>query len=227
MVKLTVSFVAALRIGLTSARANLVPMLVLQVLAVALVVAYHVSDGLRDVLAVVADWHERWGWLSAFLSQGFFCGLLPGLFLTVHRLIRPSRLALTILAQVVWCGTFGIACNELFRLMAAVLGDSAAWPVVLAKATFDQFVWTVAVIAPANAVFFFWLGRDFSFVRTRREWPRPFFRRMVLPNLIPNWIVWIPVSLAVFSFPYALQIHVNGLVCTFWTLMCLQIGRRT
>ena len=50
---------------------------------------------------------------------------------------------------------------------------------------------------------------------------------MVLPNLIPNWIVWIPVSLAVFSFPYALQIHVNGLVCTFWTLMCLQIGRRT
>ena len=226
-VKLTVSFVAALRIGLASARANLVPMLILQVLAAALVVAYHVSDGFRDALAVVADWHERWGWLSAFLSQGFFCGLLPGLFLAVHRLIRPSRLALTILAQVVWCGTFGIACNELFRLMAAVLGDSPAWPVVLAKAVIDQLVWTVAVIAPANAVFFFWLGRDFSFVRTRREWPRPFFRRMVLPNLIPNWIVWIPVSLAVFSFPYALQIHVNGLVCTFWTLMCLQIGRRT
>ena len=202
-------------------------MLILQVLAAALVVAYNVSTGFRDVLAVVADWHERLGWLSAFLSQGFFCGLLPGLFLTIHRSIRPSRLALTILAQVVWCGTFGIACNELFRLMAAVLGDSSAWPVVLAKAAFDQFVWTVVVIAPANAVFFFWLGRDFSFARVRKDWARPFFQQMVLPNLIPNWIVWIPVSLAVFSFPYSLQIHVNGLACTFWTLMCLQIGRRT
>ena len=131
MVKLTVSFVAALRIGLASARANLVPMLILQMLAAALVVAYNVSAGFRDVLAVVADWHERWGRLSAFLSQGFFCGLLPGLFLAFHQLIRPSRLALTILAQVVWCGTCGIACNELFRLMAAVLGDSPAWPVVL------------------------------------------------------------------------------------------------
>ena len=59
------------------------------------------------------------------------------------------------------------------------------------------------------------------------DWPRLFFRRMVMPNLIPNWIVWIPVSLAVFSFPFPLQIHVNGIVCTFWTLMCLQIGRHT
>ena len=80
----------------------------------------------------------------------------------------------------------------------------------------------------ADAVVRFLLARTrFSFVRTKRDWPRPFFRRMVMPNLIPNWIVWIPVSLAVFSFPFPLQIHVNGIVCTFWTLMCLQIGRRT
>jgi len=28
-------------------------------------------------------------------------------------------------------------------------------------------------------------------------------------------------------FPLDLQIHMNGLVCAFWTLMCLQIGKRT
>ena len=95
------------------------------------------------------------------------------------------------------------------------------------RAAFDQFVWTVAVIAPANSVFFYWVGHDFSLVRARREWPRPFYRRMVLPNLIPNWIVWIPVAIVTFSFPFSLQIHVNGIVCTFWTLMCVQIGRRT
>ena len=69
---LAASFVRPLRIGIESARANLVPMLILQLLAAALVVAYRVSDGLRDALAAVAGWHERWGWLSAFLSQGLF-----------------------------------------------------------------------------------------------------------------------------------------------------------
>ena len=196
-------------------------------LAAAAVAAYYLAGPFRALLEPVAEWHRAWGGRAAFVSQAVFCGVLPGAFLLAIRSIRPRHPFLTILAQSLWCGGFGVCCNELFRLMAAVLGDSPAWPVVLAKSAFDQFVWTVLVIAPANAVFFFWVGRDFSFARVKRDWPRPFFRRMVLPNLIPNWIVWIPVSLAVFSFPFPLQIHVNGIVCTFWTLMCLQIGRRT
>ena len=219
--------VNALRIGWESARANLMPMLVLQLVVAGLVLAYYLLPPFRSLVEPVADWHRECGWRSAFVSQAVFCGLLPGVFLLAVRSIRPRRPLLTIFAQMLWCGGFGICCDGLFRLMAWTFGDVVRPSTVLAKAAFDQLVWTVAVIAPANAVFFFWLGRDFSFARTRREWPRPFFRRMVLPNLIPNWIVWIPVSLAVFSFPYALQIHVNGLVCTFWTLMCLQIGRRT
>ena len=74
---------------------------------------------------------------------------------------------------------------------------------------------------------FFWVGRDFSLARVRREWKGPFFRRIVLPNLVSNWIVWIPLVTVVFLFPFSLQIFVNGIVCSFWTLMCLQIGKRT
>ena len=216
-----------MRIGLASARANLLPMGVLWTLAGALVGAYYLLAPFREMLEPVAEWHRACGGRAAFVSQAVFCGILPGAFLLAFRSIRPRHPVLTSLAQALWCGCFGVCCNELFHLMADVFGDNAHVSTVLLKSVFDQFVWTVAVIAPANAVFFFWLGRDFSFARVKREWPRPFFRRMVLPNLIPNWIVWIPVSLAVLSFPFPLQIHVNGIVCTFWTLMCLQIGRRT
>lgn len=217
----------ALRIGLASARANFVPMCVLWFLAGALVGAYYLIGPFRELLEPVAQWHRDWEWRAAFMSQAIFCGILPGVFLLAFRSICPRHPFLTILAQSLWCGGFGVCCNELFRLMAAVFGDNAHVSTVLLKTAIDQFVWTVAVIAPVNAVFFFWVGRDFSLTRVKRECPSPFFRRMVLPNLIPNWIVWIPVSLAVFTFPFALQIHVNGIVCTFWTLMCLQIGRRT
>ena len=225
--KLAGSFAAAFRIGLVSARANFLPMIVLWTLAGALVGAYYLIAPFREMLEPMADWHRAYGWRAAFVSQAVFCGVLPGLFLLAFRSIRPRHPFLTILAQTLWCGTFGICCNGLFRLMAQAFGDNAQVSTVLVKAAIDQFVWTVLVIAPANAVFFFWLGRDFSFARVKRDWSCPFFRRMVMPNLIPNWIVWIPVSLAVFSFPFPLQIHVNGIVCTFWTLMCLQIGRRT
>ena len=225
--KLSGSLTAAFRIGLASARANFLPMIVLWALAGALVGAYYLLASFRGMLEPMADWQRAWGWKAAFVSQAIFCGILPGVFLLAVRSIRPQHPFLTILAQSLWCGCFGICNNEVFHLMARALGDNTHVSTVLAKAMFDQFIWTIAVIAPANAVFFFWLGRDFSFARVKRDWPRPFFRRMVMPNLIPNWIVWIPVSLAVFSFPFPLQIHMNGIVCTFWTLMCLQIGRRT
>ena len=217
----------ALRIGQASAQANLVPLVVLWALAGVSVGAYYLLTPFREMLEPVAAWHRAWGWRSAFVSQAIFCGILPGMFLLAIQSIRPRHPFLTILAQSLWCGGFGVCCNELFCLMAKVLGDNAHVTTVLLKSAFDQFVWTVAVIAPANAVFFFWVGRDFSLERVKREWPSPFFRRMVLPNLIPNWIVWIPVSLAIFAFPFPLQIHVNGIVCTFWTLMCIQIGRCT
>lgn len=217
----------ALRTGLASARANVVPMVVLWALAIAAVGAYYLLDPFRVMLEPVAEWHRARGWRAAFVSQTVFCGILPGVLFVAFRSIRPRHPFLTILAQSLWCGGFGVCNNEIFHLMARVLGDNAHVSTVLAKSAFDQFVWTVAVIAPANSVFFYWVGHDFSLVRTRRDWPRPFYRRMVLPNLIPNWIVWIPVAIVTFSFPFSLQIHVNGIVCTFWTLMCLQIGRRT
>lgn len=225
--RLGMGIAGALRIGWASVRANLMPMVILQCVAVGLVVAYYAIPSFRAALGPIAQWHRAQGWRAAFISQAIFCGAIPGIFLLAFRSIRPRRPFLTIFAQTLWCGGFGICCNALFHLMARLFGDNAHVLTVLAKAAVDQFVWTVLVIAPANALFYFWLGRDLSFARARKEWPRPFFRRMVLPNLIPNWMVWIPVSLVVFSFPFSLQIHVNGLVCTFWTLMCIQIGRRT
>lgn len=217
----------SLRIGVKSARANLVPMLILQTAAAATVAAYCLIPSFRALWEPFAGWHRTHGWRAAFCCQAFFCGLLPGLFLLLFPSIRPRRFGLTVLAQMLWCGLFGIGVGEVFKLLAAWFGNDASLTTLLAKTAFDQFVWTVLVIAPANAVFFFWVGRDFSFARARREWPRQFFARVYLPNLISNWCVWFPVIFIVFAFPLELQIFVCGMACTFWSLMCLQLGRRS
>ena len=42
-----------------------------------------------------------------------------------------------------------------------------------------------------------------------------------------NWIVWIPVLCVIYAFPLPLQIQLAGIVGSIWTLLCLQIGRRS
>lgn len=202
-------------------------MIVLWCAAAVLVAGYFRVGAVAAMLEPFRRFHEGHGAVAAFVGQMFFCGVLPSVFLLAMKSIRPRRPLLTVIVQGAWCGMWGIACNALFGAMAAVLGDGRDLATLLAKMAIDQFVWTVFFIAPANALFFFWLGRDFSWTRVRAELPRRLYRELVMPNLLANWCVWIPVSMIVFAFPLDLQIHVNGLACAFWVLVCLQIGRRT
>lgn len=218
---------SAWRIGWDSARANVVPMAVLWFLAGVTVFSYYSVSGVAAALEPLKRWQTESGWVAAFLNRTFFCGVLPGVFLMTVKAIRPRRPFATVAAQTLWCGAWGVVFDFFFRLLDIVFGSGCDLTTVIAKAAADEFGITLLVSAPADAVFFFWLGRDFSFRRARVDWPRTFYRDLVAPNLVSNWCVWIPVSLAVFAFPLPLQIQVSGFAAAFWTLMCLQIGVRT
>ena len=217
----------ACRIGLVSARANLVPMVVLWALAIGLAVAYYRVSGVAQALEPLCEVMTRYGWGMAFLSMLVYCGVLPGLFFLLQPSIRPSRPMLTCVLQGLWSGVMGSACNVFFALQDAMFGTGTDAVALVAKMSVDQFVWTVVFVSPATAAYFFWVGRDCSWRRTRQEWPRQFYRQLVLPNLLPNWCVAIPVNLVIYAFPLPLRIHILGLTSAFWMLMCLQIGART
>ena len=55
---------------------------------------------------------------------------------------------------------------------------------------------------------------------------RGYLRRVYVPNLISNWVVWIPAVAAVYAFDQDLQIQALGFVSCFWALVCLQLGKR-
>lgn len=216
------------RIGVESAKANVVPTVVLWVFAFCLVLAYYFIPNASACFERVRGWQEAFGWKAVVVSRILFDGLIPGVFLLAVKEIRPHRPFATIFAQMVFGCVFGLFCDAFFRMQSAWFGSGTEISTLVIKALVDQFVWTVLIIAPVNAVFFFWVARDFSFWRIRREWPKQgFVLELVLPNLIPNWFVGIPAIFATYAFPLDLQIHINGLVSAFWMLMCLQIGRRS
>lgn len=218
---------SALRIGWDSIRACWVPMLVLWLASVAMVVSYYASPAFASLLDPLLQWQVHSGWIAAFLSRFFFCGVLPGVFLLAIPSLRPRYAFWSALAQGLWGGLSGIVYDYIYYGQSLLFGNGTDWVTLVEKMMMDQFVITVLYAAPVNSVFYFWLSRDFSFERFRNEFPRPFITRTLLPNLVSNWCVWIPVVLAIYAFPQPLQIQVSGFACAFWTLAMLQIGTRS
>ena len=214
------------RIGLESVKANAVPMVVLWGLAGLLAVLYYASPKVAGAFEPLVNLELTYGWRAAFVNRVFFTGVVPGLFLLTIRSIRPRYPLVKLCVQIVWCGLWGVFCDYMYVWVDVLFGAGMDFQTVAVKVLFNQLPWTVLVVMPANAVFYFWLGRDFSFGRAKAEWPENFWSERVLPMLLLNWCVWIPVMIVVFLFPLPLRVHINGFAASFWTLACLHLGSR-
>lgn len=210
-----------------SAVANAVPALVLWTFAAGLAAAYRLSPAVVSFLGPVAQWQERNGFASAFVSQFVFCGLVPCVFLLAVKSIATNRPVVKSLVQSLWCGLMGMACWWFYGVQARLFGTGSDIATLAAKTAFDQFVWTAFFVSPLSAAFFVWLGCDFSLSKSMVAFQRGFVGRVVLPNLVANWCVWIPAVAAIYTFPRPLQIHMLSLVSSFWVLLCMQIGSRS
>ena len=206
------------RIGWRSVRANAVPMVVLWLLAAFVVFVFYCIPGAGALFDPLAAWQTKSGWVAAILNRVIFCGLLPGTFLLGAKSIRPQRPGLTILAYSLWGGLWGIACDGFFTLQSALFGCGADLVTLVKKTLVDQLVWNVFLCTPANAVFFPWVARDFKCGPKRSLCD---FMQDCLALLLANWIVWIPVTVAVYAFPLPLQIQLVGFACSFWMLVAL------
>ena len=211
----------ALRIGLVSVRANVVPMIVLWTVATGLAVGYYLIPCVATVLEPLRVWQGEHELVGAFVSRVFFCGLVPGVFLLAVKAIRPKRPWATMAAQSIWCGAWGLCYVYLYRWMSEWFGDGPELMTLVEKTAFDMFVWSAFVMVPLNAVFFFWVGHDLLILKAKKNWPRHFVRELVLPNYITNWCIWIPAMMAVYAFPLTLQIHLAGFAGAFWALVLL------
>ena len=220
------TILGALRIGLASARANLVPMVVLGFLAAMTAFGYYFIPGASSLLEPVRCWQEECGPIAAFLNRLIFCGVIPGALMVSIKSIRPAFPTRVLIAQVLWCGVWGVICDRMYIAVDMIFGSGRNLLSIFVKTAFDQLPWTVLVVMPCNAAFYFWLARGFSLGRTVSDWPRGrFWQTLVLPFVVTNWCVWIPVTVAVFALPLALRVQISGLASSYWTLVCLHLGR--
>ena len=214
-----------LHIGWESVKQNRLPAAVLWTVSVVAVLAYYTLPVVPALLEPLARWQRESGWFAAFLNRVIFCGLIPGLFIVCIKSLRPNHVLAVLAVQTLWSGICGVVSDWMFSLNAYMLGTGVDLLTLSANTAACQFVWTPIFFAPVGAVVYFWIGRDFSFERFRKDMPDRFYHGLVLPNLLVNWVLWIPVTFAIHAFPTPLQIQLSGLAAALFSLMLLAIGR--
>ncbi len=208
------------RSGVRSARANLVPGLVLQVAALALVLAYYRDDATREVLGRLVEWREDVGVGLSIVSTGFFGGLLPMVYLKLRRATRGRYSVAQAGAITAFWAYKGFEVDLLYRLLARFVGEGNDVGTIAVKTVIDQFVYCPLVAVPVTVLFYEWVMARFDAgaVRADVRAGRWIWRRVV-PVLISNVGVWLPAVCIIYALPTALQLPLQNLVLCFFTLL--------
>ena len=215
------------KIGVKAARANLIPGLMLQSAAFGLLAAYYFYPPFRESLGVVAQWQTRYGVAFSLGSYLFFCGIVPYLFCLAMPTLRPKEPVKALLFAFGFWGIMGLIVPKFYALQSWLYGDGTDVRTLALKIFTDQFGYTLFFASPAVAIAHLWRDRGYSWAAIVPLFGKGWFRRLVVPNLLMNWVVWIPSLCVVYSLPELLQSHVAGLIGGFWALMSLQIAART
>ncbi len=216
------------RAGLRGARANLVPGLILQALAVVIVAAYYGWPAARGAFDALAEFRARSGVWYAIVATSLFAGLLPVLFMRWEA--RTSREKPS-LAQDAWLLVFwaykGFEVQLWYNLLAYLFGEGAALSTIVGKVLVDQFIYCPLWAIPSSMLAYDWRAHHFNtaaFIADLRA-PRWYTRR-VLPALLSNFGIWIPASALIFALPPALQLPMQNIILCFFTLILAHMARR-
>ena len=215
------------KIGLKAARANLIPGLVLQAAAFALLAGYLWSPQVRSALETVSGVQVRYGALFSFSTYFFFCGVVPYLFCLAIPALRPKEPGKALLFVIGFWAPMGLILPHFYALQNRMYGEGRDIGTLALKLVTDQCGYTAFFASPVAAVAHLWKAHDNRWSEIRPMLGKGWYRRLVIPNLVMNWALWYPAMTVVYSLPLTLQIHVAGLIGCFWSLMCLQIGVHT
>lgn len=213
------------RDGLAAARQNLVPGLVLQAFALAVVLAYYFVPATAPFFAFLADLKARGGFLYSALATSLFGGLIPFLYLKANKTTRASPPWLFLGFYVVFWAWRGIEVDLLYRLQAWLFGDGNAVTTIVPKVLVDQFVYNPLWAAPLQITAYHFMNSRYSpRAFAGYDW-REFFLQKVPTTLISTWGVWIPMVSIIYCLPSDLQIPLFNIVLCFWVLLLTALTR--
>lgn len=217
-----------LALGWEAARANALPALILQSLLLCVLLAYYFSAGAANALNRLAAYKQQHGLFFVVAAAIVAGAIVPELFAIVffqRGRAKGVNLRNVLFTMPVWA-IDGVVVDLMYRSEARWFGDVATVSAVLAKISFDQFVYNPFFAAPFEVLTYEWKNSGFSLAPLRAvlEWPH--YREKIIPTLLATWAVWIPLMAIIYSLPLALQFPLFSIGLTFWVLLLTYMTNR-
>lgn len=192
--------------------------------ALALVVAYYQVPSVGLALDRLGALNREHGLAFAAALTSVTAGLIPWLLRMAMPALRPAHPWRDLLHSLAWWALMGVVVSSFYRLLAFLFGDQPTPGVVAVKVLCDSTLFTMLVGSPGNALSHLWKDLGWDLAELRRHLRPGWYRRIVVPNLLPNWVVWLPGTAIFYSLPLDLQLPVaNGIGCC-WALLCVRIA---
>jgi hypothetical protein len=213
--------------GLRGARANLGPGLVLQIVALALVLAYYNHAPTHAEFERVMAFRASTGFAFGIVSPGLFGGVLPFLYLRMNPGTRAYHRWSEGVALTLFWSYKGLEIEVFYRLLARFVGTGHDVITIATKAAIDQLVYCPILAVPLTVLVYKWCATDFSAWAVLADLRTSgWYYRSVLPTMITNIAVWVPAVAIIYALPTALQLPLQNLVLLFFTLLLAHLNRR-
>lgn len=185
----------------------------------AILLAYFLHPPTRAVLEQLAEVKVRWGYGYSALAGIVAGALIPELMrVLVFQRGRVGRRNLRTLVFTVpfWCG-MGLVVDLFYRWQAVWFGDEAAVASVVPQVLVDQFLYNPLFAQPVTVWAYHWFRSGWRFPKD--AFTAAYYRRHIVPALIANWGVWIPVVSILYTLPEPVQLPLFALALTLWVLI--------
>lgn len=205
--------------GWQSAKANVIPGLVIVSVAALIVVAYYQFPVVNASLEGLVEFRQRLGVWFAMAASTIGAGIIPGLYLisagrSRHGLRAGGDLLFTCL---VWATT-AFALDRFYIFQAWLWGSTVSLEILLGKMLVDQLIFSplIGVQIPAVGSRLRDLNYDLKALgqALRGDW----IVGVTVPMLIACWLTWAPGSLVIYALPLPLQIPMMVLIQCFFAL---------
>jgi hypothetical protein len=209
--------------GLQGARANIVPGLILQLIAVAIAVGYYWVPTIHAALSRLELMHQSFGLWFSVVSTGICGGMVPFVYLHYakrDRFGKPRYNWWQGLGLTFFWAYKGIEVDLWYRLQAHMFGNGHNLATIATKVVMDQFVYCPLFAVPVTAAVYQLVDSGYNRRSLLDDVCRPrWYLRKVLPVLISNLGVWVPAVVVIYILPTALQLPLQNLILCFYTLI--------
>ncbi len=207
-------------------RHNLLPGVILQTIAVALVLAYFGWPAAQPVFLFFTGLKMHYGLFYSLVATSIFGGIIPFFLLRMTGQIHGQAGKEFIFYTVFWA-LKGVEVDLFYTLQNHLFGSGHDLRTIACKTLVDQFLYVAFWAAPCLTLVFLWKEQGFSLSKTRRKLNREFFILQIPTVVISNWLIWIPAVSMIYLMPPSLQIPMFNLVLCFFVLLLAFLSRGT